>query len=179
MRFRSVSALAVSVTTVIALSLSPTDASSSAAATACSSPTQLGPAGAVLGPLRIRMFEGGDQAQDQFKPGYPSKVLLGPRRRWVGGLSLRGRRCSDGRPLRFAYDETAFPLPPPPLSQEDFARAGTLVARLAPPPRHWPLSGFGYAGYMLFSDEGVWRVSAFLRGRFVGALTVSVTPFRR
>ncbi len=175
MRVLSVSALAISVITLISVSLTRIDVLSSAAATGCSSPTELGQSGAMLGPLRIPVFSGGGHAKIEFKPGYATKVLLVPRRRWVGRLSLRGVRCSDGRALRFAYHDEE--LPGPPLSQQDFARAGTLVPRLPPPPRTLKLARYGYTGYMLFSDEGNWRLRAYRKGQLVGAITVAVTPF--
>ena len=175
MRVVSVSALAISVITVISVPLTRIDVPSSAAATGCSAPTELGQFGAMLGPLRIPVFSGGSHAKTEFKPGYPTKVLLVPRRRWVGRLSLRGVRCSDGRALRFAYNDEV--LPRPPFSQQDFARAGTLVPRLPPPPRTLKLWRYGYAGYMLFSAEGNWRIRAYRNGQLVGAITVAVTPF--
>src|SRR6266403_5349122 len=175
MRVLSVSALAISVITLISVSLTRIDVPSIAAATGCSSPTELGQSGAMLGPLRIPVFSGGDHAKIKFKPGYATKVLLVPRRRWLGRLSLRGVRCSDGRALRFAYHDEE--LPRPPLSQQDFARAGTLVPRLPPPPRTLKLARYGYTGYMLFSDEGNWRLRAYRKGRLVGSITVAVTPF--
>jgi hypothetical protein len=175
MRALSVSALALSVIALISVSLARIAVPSSAAATGCSSPTELGLSGAMLGPLRIRGFSGGGYAKIEFKPGYPTKVLLVPRLRWVGLLSLRGVRCSDGRALRFAYNDEE--LPRPPLSQQDFARAGTLVPRLPPPPRTLKLWRYGYTGYMLFSDEGNWRIRVYRKGQLVGAITVAVTPF--
>jgi hypothetical protein len=175
MRVRSSSALVTSAITLISVSTTRAEVPWSAAVSACSSPTELGQSGAVLGPLRIPVFSGGAHAKVEFKPGYAAKVLLVPRRRWVGLLSLRGTRCSDGRPLRFAsHDEE---LPQPPLSQQDFAQAGTPVARLRPPPRNVTLRTCGYTGYMLFSDEGDWRIRAYRKGQVVGAITVAVTPF--
>jgi hypothetical protein len=140
------------------------------------SATAVGPSGLTLGPLLIPAFSRSDVAQVHFKPGYPTKVLLIPTRRWTGKLVLRGARASDGRILRFAYQDHRLPRPPYPA--EDMGRLGTAVVRLRPPPSPLPPIGqWGYTGYMLFPDAGDWRIQARRDGRRVGAIVVAVTPY--
>jgi hypothetical protein len=130
----------------------------------------------MLGPLRIPTFSSDSHAEVHLKPGYPTKVLLLPTRWWAGTIILRGSRPSDGRALRFSYGSD--PLPPPPFSQEDFERAGTAAAHLRPPPRPLPKVGtWGYTGYMLFPDEGNWRIRAYRNGRLLDTIVVAVTPY--
>jgi hypothetical protein len=142
----------------------------------CRVPTKLSGPGLDLGPLLIPLFADSGNAEVHLKPGYPTSLFLIPTRQWSGELVLRGSRCSDGRPLRFWYQNKSFPKPP--LAREEFARAGTAAGRLDPPPRPLPQIGrWRYTGYMLFSGYGNWRVRAYVKRRLVGTIVLAVTPF--
>lgn len=141
----------------------------------CAPPTKKSESGILLGPLRIPVFSSGTYAQIRFRPGYPTKVLLRPTRRWSGTLVLRGVQCTDGRQLRFAYHHEL--LPEPPLTDEQLGALGSPAAHLSPPSHVVRLSRFGYTGYMLFSEPGEWRIRAFRHGRLVATVFVSVMPF--
>jgi len=104
---------------------------------------------------------------------YPTKVLIFVRRPLRAPITLRGRRCSDGRALRFWYraDDGE---PPGAGSSSQLEQAGDLVAQLHPgePPITQP--ALGYPGYVLFSAPGRWKVSARQNGRLVGTVVFRV-----
>jgi hypothetical protein len=149
----------------------------SVGASACGPPTKVSRVLETdLGPIRIPVFAHGAHAETHFKRGYPTRVMLFPTRGWSGDLVLRGSRCSDGRALRFWYQDAKPPSTP--LSQKELRRVGTAAGRLPPPPRPLPAVGnWAYSGYMLFSDYGRWRLRAYVKQRLVGAVVVAVTPF--
>lgn len=154
------------------------DAFASAAQTdpACGPPTRVARAPApTLGPLSIPTFSATGRARTQYAAGRATKVLLLRVRAFSSTVLLRGVRCSDGTPLRFAYNGER--LPPPPLTKEQLESAGSVQARLRP-FRQRPTPGrlLSHTGYMLFSDVGAYRITALRNGRPVGSLVVEVVP---
>src|SRR5205814_1762472 len=86
----------------------------------------------------------------------PRVILV--RRPLRAPVTLRGRRCSDGKALRFWYRAEAGE-PPGAGSSSQLEQEGDLVAQLhaGEPPITQP--ALGYPGYMLFSAPGKWKVS--------------------
>lgn len=103
-----------------------------------------------------------------YAPGYPTKVLIHAFRAQRGPISLRGFRCSDGRPLRFWYERGSLPEQPPMTTQE-MQSAGDAVATLEPIPK-----GTDHTGYMLFSSPGEWVIRVSAEGSSLGHLVVNV-----
>jgi len=147
-------------------------------APACGRPTRLkhvSPAvgaGARAGPIWFIPGVTSTRAIIQLLPRYPeelypTKVLIFVRR------PLRGRRCSDGKALRFWYraDDGE---PPGAGSSSQLEQVGDLVAELqaGEPPITQP--ALGYPGYILFSAPGKWKVSAWQNGRLVGTVVFRV-----
>jgi len=104
---------------------------------------------------------------------YPTKVLIFVRRLLRAPVTLRGRRCLDGKALRFWYRAEAGE-PPGAGSSGQLEQEGDLVAQLhaGEPPITQP--ALGYPGYMLFSAPGKWKVSAWQNGRLVGTVVFRV-----
>jgi hypothetical protein len=100
---------------------------------------------------------------------YPRKVLIFLREPLTAPVTLRGWRCSDGKPLRFWYRGGPVPLPSNPASAKNMATAGDLVSKLeaTEPPIVSPT--LGYPGYILFSAPGRWIVIVEQDGEAVGS----------
>jgi hypothetical protein len=110
--------------------------------------------GIALGPLQLDLYP--------FRAGDPNKVLIGAVRRLHGPLTIRGRRCSDGRQLRFFYARTPkgrldIHAPGPPYATSVLERAGQAYAYLK------PYSGGQnfFTGYFLFPTAGKYRVKLY------------------
>ncbi len=144
--------------------------------TRCGAPTAVRPGSVVkLGPIAFPGRSMGGHVEIRLNPGHPTKILLTPVRRLVRTVVIRGIRCSDGKPLRFKYNDQE--LPAPPLSTRQLETLGTAAGYLRPYP--YPLSRgtrIGYAGYMLFTQTGTWKLTATQSGRRVGSLVVLVAP---
>ena len=104
---------------------------------------------------------------------YPTKVLIFMRRPLRAPITLRGRRCSDGKALRFWYRAEAGESPGAGSSSQ-LEQAGDLVAQLkaGEPPITQP--ALGYPGYILFSAPGKWKVSARQGDRLLGSVVFRV-----
>ncbi len=120
------------------------------------------------------------RAVEELGPDYPAlvsptKVLIHVRRPLRAPITLRGRRCSDGRPLRFFYrnvgDLRDLPQAGPAV---DLQRMGDRVAALAAGEPPITVPGLGFPGYMLFSGPGKWKVSVRRGRRLLGTATIRV-----
>jgi hypothetical protein len=153
------------------------DAFASAAQTSpCGPPTRVARSPQpTLGPLSIPTFSATGRARTEYAAGRATKVPLLRVRAFSAPLVLRGLRCSDGTPLRFAYNGER--LPPPPLTKEQLESAGSAAARLRAFP-HRPAPGrfLTHTGYMLFSEIGMYRITAIRNRRPIGSLVVEVVP---
>src|SRR5262249_55211106 len=145
-------------------------ASCPAAGLVCGKPSRVrsvspavGPA-ARAGPLRF-VVPPGPRAVVELAPDYPAlvsptKILIYVERPLRAPVPPRGRRCSDGRPLRFFSRNPGDPRAPPPAgSAADLERTGDRVATLAAGEPPTVVPALGYPGYMLFSAPGKWKVS--------------------
>lgn len=104
---------------------------------------------------------------------YPHKVLIYVPTPLATPVTLKGRRCSDGKPLRFWYRAGVGDLPGA-GSATELRQTGDLVAELQagePPITHPAL---GYPGYILFSSSGKWKVFVRQNGRLVGTVVFRV-----
>lgn len=115
--------------------------------------------GAPLGPLLVRNFQ--DDATTavitEYRPGYATKVVIVVAQPFTKLLTLSGRRCSDGAPLRFASGYP-FALNSTPAPSDVFAAAG-YEAPVIQPMVTLPVGVvMGAAGpsYMLFTSSGKW-----------------------
>ena len=153
-------------------------------ALACGRPTRLkhvSPAvgaGARAGPIWFIPGAASARAIIQLLPRYPdelypTKVLIFVRQPLRAPITLRGRRCSDGKALRFWY-RAEDGEPPGAGSSTQLEQTGDLVAQLqaGEPPITQP--ALGYPGYMLFFAPGKWKVSARQNGRLVGTVVFRV-----
>lgn len=151
------------------------------AAVVCGKPSRLrqvsrevGPA-ARAGPLSLVTGAAGPRAVVELAPDYPAlvnptKVLIHVRRPLRAAITLRGRRCSDGRRLRFWYRGAGdLPVAGPPSELE---RMGDLVATLAAGEPPVTVPALGYPGYMLFSGPGSWKVSVRRGRRLLGTAII-------
>ena len=132
----------------------------------CGEPTNLEPhtnepsfTGAPLGPLLVRQFA--DDATTAiigyYVPGYATKVVTVVARPFDKPLTIRGWRCADGVPLRFAWGYP-FALNSTPAPSDLFAAAGE-EAPVIQPTTTLPLSGIYAANappYFLFASPGKW-----------------------
>jgi len=154
------------------------------AALVCGKPSRLrhvspaiGPA-ARAGPLWLVTGATGSRAVVELQGDYPTlvyptKVLIGVQRPLRAPITLRGRRCSDDRRLRFWYHPPGSGLPEA-SSPEDLERMGDVVAMLTAGEPPITVPGLGYPGYMLFSGPGKWKVSARRGGRLLGTAIIRV-----
>ncbi len=160
---------------VLATLLVPSASSTIQRDVSCSPPTIVPPGQrGKIGPLRIGgIHQEAGSVEIAFLQWTPTKVLLRVNRALKRTVRLRGWRCEDGAVLRFQYGGP--PLLPPPHTEEDLRRLGTRVAvfRPYPCPR---TTRCGYAGYMLFTSTGNWKLNAYETGRRVGTLVLVVVP---
>lgn len=108
--------------------------------------------GVALGPLQLGIYP--------FRAGYPTKVLIGVVRRLRGPLTIRGRRCGDGRRLRFSYGNSALDIhaPGPPYAISVLEHAGQASAYLKEPQ---PGARDFFTGYFLFPTPGKYEVKLY------------------
>ena len=89
--------------------------------------------GAPLGPLLVRNFA--DDATTavitEYKPGFALKVVIVVAKPFTSPLTMRGFRCSDGAPLRFA-DSYPFVFGSTPAPSDVYAAAGELAPVIEP-----------------------------------------------
>ena len=134
---------------------------------------------AVAGPLRFAVY-----GLHGFRPGTPTKVPIVVEKPLERNVTLKGWRCSDGRPLRFWYERSGLPFP----VQYAYDAAGNLMMvpdvrametagdPIATLEAHGPASGInGYGGYFLFTTPGKWKVSAFLGDQLLAAVVLLVS----
>jgi len=125
--------------------------------------------GVNVGPLWLFGFAKGVHARVLFGAGFPTKILIHPRRPFHDAITLRGWRCIDHRTLRFWYRRGALPLDVP-ASVRALESTGDSVAVLHPYKR---LSD--YPGYMLFSAPGLWAITFEQANRSIGSVTLEVS----
>ena len=128
---------------------------------------------ARIGQLWFSDLGAGPYASILLVPGVPTKVPISVVKPLHGSLTLRGSSCGDGTPLRFWYREPGwyerpgpFRLPMSPASMSD---QGDLTAVLHDRPRTWT-----YAGYMLFTSPGRWRIEIHEGSVLTGSLVIDV-----
>lgn len=131
----------------------------------CGDPTKLEPhpnqasfTGAPLGPLLARNFREGETTAiiSEYSPGYATKVVIVVTRPFDKPLTLRGWRCSDRTPLRFAWSYPFAPYSTP--APAVFAAAGE-EAPVIQPMTSVPASGVispAAPPYFLFESSGKW-----------------------
>ncbi len=132
-------------------STAPPAAALSQTAIACSAPAPIVAAPAATGLadgveladlfLTASWRSGGD-----FQLGYPTKVAIHA----SGATTLAGRRCADGRPLRFWYREGTPPLGALPAPISKLETTGDLLAQFQPDSS----AAESYTGYILFPSGG-------------------------
>jgi len=86
------------------------------------------------------------RSNTDFQAGYPTKVPIHA----TDPVSLEGRRCGDGQPLRFWYHEGNPPLGALPASISKLETTGDLVAQFQPDSS----PAESYTGYILFPTAG-------------------------
>ncbi len=119
---------------------------------------------AVGGPLRFAVY-----GLASFKPGSPIKVPIVVEKPLESNVTLKGWRCSDGRPLRFWYERRgAYPFPIPDVRALE--TVGDPVATLEAGP-----GTNAYGGYFLFTSPGKWKVSAFLGDHVLASVVLVVS----
>jgi hypothetical protein len=123
--------------------------------------------GIALGPLQLDVYP--------FRAGYPDKVLIGAVGRLHRALTIRGRRCSDGRRLRFFYarnpsGQLEIRAPGPPYAISVLERAGQPSAYLKP----YPGTQNFFTGYFLFPTAGRYRVKLYSGTRNLDTAVISI-----
>jgi hypothetical protein len=115
--------------------------------------------GAPLGPLLLRNFADDATAAviTEYKPGYALKVVIVVAKPFTSPLTMRGFRCSDGAPLRFA-DSYPFVFGSTPAPSDVYAAAGELAPVIEPMSSLPPGAVMGAKAppYMLFTAYGKW-----------------------
>lgn len=122
--------------------------------------------GVALGPLQLDIYP--------FRVGDPNKVLIGAVTHLRGPLTIRGRRCSDGRRLRFFYPRNPegqldIRAPGPPYAISVLERAGQASAYLNP----YPGTQDFFTGYFLFPTAGKYLVKLYLGNSTLDAAVIS------
>lgn len=168
----------------------PPAASVAGSPIACGDPTPLvssesigergSTAWAVAGPLRFAVY-----GLHGFRPGVPTKVPIAVEKPLERNVTLKGWRCSDGRPLRFWYERGGLPFPVQ-YARDDAGNltmvpdvraietAGDPIATLEAP--RFPGSGINaYGGYFLFTTPGKWKVSAFQGDQLLASVILLVS----
>lgn len=130
-------------------------------------PAAYSTAWAVAGPLRFAVY-----GLQGFRPGTLTKVPIVVEKPLERNVTLKGWRCSDGRPLRFWYGRSGLPFDPVP-DVRALETAGDPIATLE---ARGPGSGINaYGGYFLFTTPGKWKVSAFLGDQLLAAVVLLVS----
>jgi hypothetical protein len=126
--------------------------------------------GVAFGPLQLRI--GG------FVAGYPTKVLIGPVRPLRRPLTIRGRRCSDGRRLRFFYANSQLEIHAsgPPYRVSVLEQAGQASAYLKE-PRDGARDSF--TGYFLFPTAGRYEVKLYAGTSKIDTAVISTDEHAR
>ncbi|HZM81837.1 MAG TPA: hypothetical protein VFC19_39450 [Candidatus Limnocylindrales bacterium] len=107
--------------------------------------------GPTVGPLSFYVSDYAD--------GYLTKVVIHPQKQPSEPITLTGSRCRDGLPLLFWFEDG---VPPGPTAGDDYAILEPVGA------------GVSYTGYMLFTAQGRWQVTATQGGAELGVLLVEV-----
>ena len=148
--------------------------------TACPAPTRLVRGGpndpypaARIGRLWFTGLGAGPQARILLVPGLPTKVPISVVRPLDRSLTLRGSLCGDNKPLRFWYRDRGWygerePFQVP-MSRAAMSDEGDLIAELRARPTTW-----SYAGYMLFTSPGRWRIEVRKGSNLIGTLILEV-----
>ena len=135
--------------------------------------------GVRLGPVYLVGF--GRRAVHRLVARYPSrifpvKLLVYAPRPLSAPVTMQGRRCTDGRVLRFWYRREPLPLDVP-ASEQMLLVAGDHEATFrpgeaAPRTRRGPRTD--YRGYVLFSAPGRWKLELRRRKTVVAVAYVRV-----
>ena len=147
------------VSTALVLACTPQGLDCGEPTTLVSHPQRPDFKGAPLGPLLVRNFA--DDATTAvitgYKPGYALKVVIGVATPFTKALTMRGFRCSDGAPLRFAVSYP-FAFGSTPAPSDVFGAAGELAPLIEPTNSLPPgaVMGANAPPYMLFSAYGKW-----------------------
>lgn len=133
--------------------------------------------GAPLGPLLVRNFRDGATTAviGEYTPGYATKVVVVAAKPFDKPLTLRGRRCSDGIALRFAWTYP-FAFNSTPAPSAIFAAAGE-DAPVIEPLTTLPVTGVmspQSPPYFLFASSGKWLLEVSDGGNVVGRAVVLV-----
>jgi hypothetical protein len=127
--------------------------------TLVSHPQQPNFKGAPLGPLLVRNFA--DDATSavitEYKPGYALKVVIVVAKPFTNPLTMRGWRCSDSSPLRFA-SSYPFAFGSTPAPSDIYSAAGELAPVIEPMTSLPDAAVMGAKAppYMLFTSSGTW-----------------------
>ncbi|WP_432840187.1 hypothetical protein [Dactylosporangium sp. CA-092794] len=135
------------------------------AATATTGQSGIGvgsPDAPAIGPLTFHPYS--------YQPGFVTKMIIYAVRDQPRAVALTGRRCTDGRPLRFWYGRNDLP-PAPPLSEQRLQSLGDLTQELPP-----VAAGVAHTGYVLFSGAGQWAIAVEEGDLTLGVLLVTVRP---
>ncbi len=133
-------------------------------------------AGVLIDPLFFVGFEnrsGAGAVISNFEPGYPYKVLVQPVRAFSTPAELQGWSCASRSRLRFWYHECC-PFATVPVTPQQLASTGDLVASLGPTSGSPPRQLAGFTGYMFFTAAGKWKISVRQGGRDLGSATFQV-----
>lgn len=103
------------------------------------------PTAPKVGPLTFHPYP--------FQAGRPTKMIIHAALAQTVAITLSGFRCSDGRPLRFAYNGQLAVASETPLSSKQFASYGSDREKLPPAP-----VGTDHTGYVLLSAAGQWLI---------------------
>jgi hypothetical protein len=127
--------------------------------------------GIALGPLQLDL--------NPFRQGYPLKVLIGAARPLRRPLTIRGRRCTDGVPLRFYYEHGTSvgiaALIARKHSPAVVERAGQAQAYLKP----YPGSHDFWPGAFLFPTAGKYLVKLYAGGSLLDTAVISTAEHVR
>lgn len=124
---------------------------------------QVGKAGApTIGPLSFHPYP--------YDAGYPTKMIIHAEVDQTQPLVLHGYRCTDGRTLRFSYDQDALPAQPP-YTEHQLQTLGDVAETLKP-----IRAPYGdHLGYALFSSSGQWLITVTEGSTTLGMLRVDVS----
>lgn len=93
----------------------------------------------------------------EYKPGYALKVVIVVAKPFTKPLTMRGWRCSDGAPLRFAMTYP-FAFNSTPVPSDVYAAAGEEAPLIEPMSSlsAGVVVGANAPPYMLFTSSGKW-----------------------
>lgn len=160
---------------VVLLVTASCSATSNKTAGGCGEAVELPDASGPIRPLTLGPLSLGAGVKGGFTKGYPYKVSVS-REIAADSVRVRGWNCSDGKRLRFAYNEpfrSAYAESGGRrYSESELQRMGDLVAEFRP---HTPPVGqdkMFHTGYMLFWEAGKWKLEVRVGEEVVGELVM-------